>query len=141
MHLLFARAMTQAEVGGSAGGHARGEPGVSCHGTSSLCVVPESVGLTPEMSGQRGDVTVAVGDVRQPACWLCVSFRQILRMLDEDIQPGRIEYETGGVEVTVKLTACFMRPFKNEVMDATVSVVNSVSEQPRSPFRSPCGCE
>lgn len=45
---------------------------------------------------------------------------------DKDIGLGRIDEDTGFADFHVKFNAIFLRPFKQEVLDARVSVVNEV---------------
>ena len=45
---------------------------------------------------------------------------------DQHIRPGRIEYETGQVEVLVKFTVMLFRPFRNEILDAQVTTVTEM---------------
>ena len=44
----------------------------------------------------------------------------------KDIKSGIIEYDSGNVVFTVKYTALLLRPFINEVLDATVAQCNSL---------------
>lgn len=48
----------------------------------------------------------------------------MLELADEDVIPGKIDNDSGSVSVTVCYQALLFRPFKNEVMDAIVSVCN-----------------
>lgn len=50
----------------------------------------------------------------------------ILDIEDSDIFPGLIDNDTGSANVTVWYNAIFLRPFKNEVIDA---VVNFASDE------------
>ena len=50
----------------------------------------------------------------------------ILDIDDNDIHPGLIDNDTGGVYITVYYNAVLMRPFKNEVVDA---IVTSASDE------------
>ncbi|EWM24275.1 dna-directed rna polymerase ii 19 kda polypeptide [Nannochloropsis gaditana] len=45
---------------------------------------------------------------------------------DQHIRPGKIEYETGEVEVWVKFTVMLFRPFRNEILDAQVTTVTDM---------------
>lgn len=45
----------------------------------------------------------------------------IMDISDEDIVPGLIDNDTGAVIVSCMPTIVFLRPFKNEVLDAIVS--------------------
>lgn len=45
---------------------------------------------------------------------------------DQHIRPGKIEYETGQVEVLVKFTVMLFRPFRNEILDAQVTTVTEM---------------
>lgn len=49
-----------------------------------------------------------------------------MKLQDQDIKAGRIEYETGSVEVEVAFTVLLFRPFRNEIIDATVTTVTEV---------------
>ena len=49
-----------------------------------------------------------------------------MKLQDSDIKAGRIEYETGSVEVEVAFTVLLFRPFRNEIIDATVTTVTEV---------------
>jgi DNA-directed RNA polymerase II subunit RPB7 len=46
----------------------------------------------------------------------------VLDIENADIIPGKIENDTGAVNVTVGYKAILLRPFKNEVVDAVVSM-------------------
>ena len=48
----------------------------------------------------------------------------VIEVPEDKIQSGPIEYDTGNVVFTVKYTALLLRPFINEVLDATVSQCN-----------------
>mmetsp|Transcript_42396 Transcript_42396/g.83307 ORF Transcript_42396/g.83307 Transcript_42396/m.83307 type:complete len:182 (+) Transcript_42396:156-701(+) len=48
----------------------------------------------------------------------------VIEVPEEKIKSGIIEYDTGDVVFTVKYTALLLRPFINEVLDATVSQCN-----------------
>lgn len=61
--------------------------------------------------------------------------RQVMKLQDSDIKAGRIEYETGSVEVEVAFTVLLFRPFRNEIIDATVTTVTEVR-----PFDDGTGC-
>ncbi len=50
----------------------------------------------------------------------------VVGLEDHHIRPGRIEYETGQVEVLVKFTVMLFRPFRNEVLDAYVTTVTEM---------------
>ncbi|CAB9526834.1 polymerase II subunit RPB7 [Seminavis robusta] len=50
----------------------------------------------------------------------------VIEVLEDQIKSGIIEYDTGNVVFTVKYTALLLRPFINEVLDATVSQCNSL---------------
>lgn len=52
--------------------------------------------------------------------------RQVMKLQDQDIKAGRIEYETGSVEVEVAFTVLLFRPFRNEIIDAQVTTVTEV---------------
>ena len=52
-------------------------------------------------------------------------FIKILPILDEEIQLGLIDNDSGGVGVIVWYTAVFFRPFSNQVMDAIVVSANN----------------
>lgn len=49
-----------------------------------------------------------------------------MKLQDQDIKAGRIEYETGSVEVEVAFTVLLFRPFRNEIIDAQVTTVTEV---------------
>ena len=49
-----------------------------------------------------------------------------MKLQDQDIKPGKIEYETGQVEVTVEFSVMLFRPFRNEILDAQVTTVTEV---------------
>lgn len=49
-----------------------------------------------------------------------------MKLQDQDIKAGRIEYETGSVEVEVAFTVLLFRPFRNEILDAQVTTVTEV---------------
>lgn len=51
---------------------------------------------------------------------------QVMKLQDQDIKAGRIEYETGSVEVEVAFTVLLFRPFRNEIIDAQVTTVTEV---------------
>ena len=46
----------------------------------------------------------------------------VIEEKEEQIRSGIIEYESGDVVFYVKYTALLLRPFINEVLDATVSI-------------------
>lgn len=49
----------------------------------------------------------------------------IIAILDvEDIKPGLIENDSGSVNVMVKYTVMLLRPFRNEVLDAIVTMAS-----------------
>lgn len=48
----------------------------------------------------------------------------VIEVPEDKIKSGIIEYDTGNVVFTVKYTALLLRPFINEVLDATVSQCN-----------------
>lgn len=50
----------------------------------------------------------------------------VIEVLEDQIKSGIIEYDSGNVVFTVKYTALLLRPFINEVLDATVSQCNSL---------------
>jgi len=57
------------------------------------------------------------------------NYGYVVRVMNEDeikIKLGIIEYDTGDVVCTVKYSALLLRPFLNEVTDATVTICNQV---------------
>merc|ERR1712032_735222 len=48
----------------------------------------------------------------------------VIEVPESDIKSGIIEYDSGNVVFYVKYTALLLRPFINEVLDATVSLCN-----------------
>lgn len=60
----------------------------------------------------------------------------MLRFEDDDVTEGVIKSLTGEVEFNIKYRAIFLRPFKNEIMDASVTNVTPV----RLPRRGAVPC-
>jgi DNA-directed RNA polymerase subunit E'/Rpb7 len=52
---------------------------------------------------------------------------QVLEILDQDIELGLIDNDTGCVNITVWYSAILLRPFPSEVMDAVVTTAGDVS--------------
>ena len=50
----------------------------------------------------------------------------VIEVKEDQIKSGIIEYDTGNVIFNVKYTALLLRPFKNEVVDATVGQCNEL---------------
>jgi len=50
----------------------------------------------------------------------------VIEVPEEKIKSNIIEYDTGNVIFTVKYTALLLRPFVNEVLDATVTQCNNL---------------
>jgi DNA-directed RNA polymerase II subunit RPB7 len=50
----------------------------------------------------------------------------VVEVKDQDIGRGRIEPDTGRVVYRVKYTAILLRPFKNEIVDADVTVTTDL---------------
>eukprot|EP01031_Cornospumella_fuschlensis_P039182 gene39182-47674_t len=48
----------------------------------------------------------------------------VLDIKDVDIQPGLIDYTTGSVLIRVHYSVILLRPFRNEVLDAVVSMAS-----------------
>mmetsp|Transcript_14435 Transcript_14435/g.16563 ORF Transcript_14435/g.16563 Transcript_14435/m.16563 type:complete len:183 (+) Transcript_14435:64-612(+) len=50
----------------------------------------------------------------------------VIEVKEDQIKSGIIEYDTGDVVFCVKYTALLLRPFINEVLDATVSICSQL---------------
>jgi hypothetical protein len=86
-------------------------------------ILYKDLGYVITVSGGRSPVRLLPQLAYPPPPW---SLQQVVQLRDSDIKAGRIEYETGSVVVEVTMKLLLFRPFKNEVLDATVTTVNDV---------------
>ena len=50
----------------------------------------------------------------------------IIDIKDDDVDTGIVDYDTGFCAVNARYSAILLRPFKNEVIDARVTIVNEL---------------
>eukprot|EP00635_Sarcinochrysidales_sp_CCMP3193_P012985 CAMPEP_0118906428 /NCGR_PEP_ID=MMETSP1166-20130328/10149_1 /TAXON_ID=1104430 /ORGANISM="Chrysoreinhardia sp, Strain CCMP3193" /LENGTH=156 /DNA_ID=CAMNT_0006845737 /DNA_START=116 /DNA_END=586 /DNA_ORIENTATION=- len=50
----------------------------------------------------------------------------IIEIKDDDVWTGVVDYDTGFAAVEARYSAILLRPFKNEVLDARVTLVNEL---------------